>query len=187
MGAGVGHGAAPQVFDEIFQFPAAKGIVGFHGVTADGFGHGVFAETGEVDLATGGAEFIHEVEHKAAGVGHFDEGREGVQQEGPFAKLAQADAETGERAELFAQELGVARREFDGLGQQQFLRGGGGIGFNAGHHLLEQNPFVGGMLIQQHQAAIRFEQHIQPADHADEPQRDVEQGRRAGRQNSRFR
>ena len=33
------------------------------------------------------------------------------------------------------------------------------------------------VLIQQHQSAIRFQQHIQPAYHADEPQRNVQQRR----------
>ena len=54
--------------------------------------------------------------------------------------------------------------------------------FESREHLLEQDPFVRGMLVEQDQAAVRFEHDIEPPDHSYESQRDVEQrDRRAGR------
>jgi hypothetical protein len=52
---------------------------------------------------------------------------------------------------------------------------------DAVQHLLEQNPFVRRVLVEQHESAVGFQQHIKPADDADEPERDVEQRRGRGR------
>ena len=43
-------------------------------------------------------------------------------------------------------------------------------------HLLEENAFVGRMLVEQHEPAFRFEQHIQTAHNADDSQGPLEQG-----------
>ena len=118
MGAGVGHGAAAQIFHEIFQLRAAERVVGFHGVAADGLGHGVFAEPRKVHLAAGGAQLVHQIKHEAARVRHFDERRQRIEQEGAFAKFIQADSEFGQRGKLFAQKLGVARWQLDGFREQ---------------------------------------------------------------------
>ena len=105
MRTGVGHGAAAQIIDQIFQFRAVEQVVGFHGVAADGLGHRVFAEARQVHFTPGGAQFIHQIKHKAARIRHFDKGRQGIQQEGALAKLTQTDAEAGECGQLLAQKL----------------------------------------------------------------------------------
>ena len=73
-------------------------------------------------------------------------------------------------------KLRVARREFDGFRQQQSLRRRLVVSFQPVEHLLEQNPLVRRVLVQQHQAAVGFEHDVELADHADQAQRDVEQG-----------
>ena len=70
--------------------------------------------------------------------------------------------------------MGVARRQLDRFGQQQSLRGRGAGFFQAAQHLLEQNPLMGGVLVQQHQAAIRFEHDVEAAHHAHQPQRNLQ-------------
>ena len=145
-------------------------------MAADGFCHRVFAEPGQVHFPSGGAQFIHEVEHKTAGVGRFDKGGQRIQQKGAFAKFANAHAQPREGGQLIPQELGIARRELDGLRQQQFLRRRGFVLFQTIQHLFKQNPLMCRVLIQQHQAAIRFQEHIELAHHADEAQGNIEQG-----------
>ena len=49
-------------------------------------------------------------------------------------------------------------------------------GFEALEHLLEEDAFMGRVLVEQHESAFRFEQHVQPADDADDAQRALEQG-----------
>jgi hypothetical protein len=41
--------------------------------------------------------------------------------------------------------------------------------------LLEKDSLMRGMLIEEDQAAIGFEEDVKPADHADQPERNVEQ------------
>src|SRR5437899_12431412 len=54
MRTGVGHGATAQVFDQVLQFAARERVVGFDGVTADGLGNGVLAQTRGVKVLTRG-------------------------------------------------------------------------------------------------------------------------------------
>src|ERR1044071_529722 len=42
--AGVGHGASAQIADQVLQLGPGEGVVGFDGVAANGFGHGVRSE-----------------------------------------------------------------------------------------------------------------------------------------------
>ena len=78
---------------------------------------------------------------------------------------------------MIAQKIRVARWQLHRLGQQQPLRRRAAL-FQATQHLLEQNPLVRRVLIEQHQAALGFEHHIQPPDHAHQAQRHREQRHR---------
>ena len=113
MGAGVGHRAAAQIVHQILQFRAGEGIVRFHGVAANGFGHDMFAEAQGVHVLARGFQFVHKFEDEFARVRHFDERRQGIEKKGAFAEFAQADTEAAEGGQLFADEIGVTRGELD--------------------------------------------------------------------------
>lgn len=181
MGAGVGHGALAEGLEEGFQFGAGEGVVGFDGVAADGFGDDGFAQAGGVDAGAGEAEFIHQFEGEAAWGRGFDEGGEGVEEEGLGAEFGEADTETGEGGEVFAEEGGVAGGEFEGFREEQALGGGLVVLFDAVEHLLVEDAFVGGVLIEEDKAAVGFEDHVESADDADQAEGEGEEGRgRAG-------
>ena len=76
-----------------------------------------------------------------------------------LAKFAQAHAESREHGQIFAEKIGVTRRQFDGLRQQQSLRRCVAV-FHALEHLLVENSLVRGVLIEQHEPAIRFEHNV---------------------------
>jgi len=164
-----------QILDQIVQFRPGEKIICLHRVAADGLGDGVLAEPREIHLAPGGFQFIHQIQDKFPRVAGFDKRRQRVEQERPLAKFAQADAEFGQHRQLGAQKIRVARRKLDGFRQQQFLRRRKFILLEAIEHLLEQNPFVRGVLVEQHQTAVGFEDDVKLADDADQPQRDIEQ------------
>jgi hypothetical protein len=65
---------------------------------------------------------------------------------------------------LLAQEGGVARGQLDGFGQQQFLGGRLVVVLEPGEHLLEEYPFVRGVLVQQHQSAVGFKHDVKFTD-----------------------
>lgn len=44
-------------------------------------------------------------------------------------------------------------------------------------HLFEENSFVRGMLIEQHQTPVRFQNNVEPPDNADETERDMQEWR----------
>ena len=110
----------------------------------------------------------------------FDEGRQRVQQKSPLAEFAQADAQAGQRGQLFAQKLRVAGGQLDGFRQQQTLRRRGAVVFQPPHHLLEENALVGGMLVKKNQAAIGFEHDIEPANDSHQSQRHLQAARTDG-------
>ena len=86
---------------------------------------------------------------------------------------------------MLAQELRVAGRQLDGFRQQQTLRRRVAL-LQAAEHLLVENPFVRRVLVHQHQAAVGFEHDVEPANHADQTQRHLEQ-RHDGAGNGRSR
>ena len=173
MRTGVRHGAPAEVFDEVLQLAASQRIIGFDGVAADSFGDRVFSQTRGIYFVAGGFEFVNEFKDEATRIRDFDERRQGVEQERALAKFAEADTQSRERGQLLPQEIGIARRDLDCFRQKQFLRGRLGVAFETVEHLLEENPFVGGMLIQQDEATIRFEHDIKPPDDTHKPQRNV--------------
>jgi hypothetical protein len=171
--AGVGHGATAQIIDEILQFRAGERVVGFDGVTANGLGDGMFAQAQRIHVMASGFQFIDEFEHKFARVGDFDEWRQGVEEEGAFAEFRETNAEAAEGGELFANESGIAGGQLDGFRQQKFLRVGLLFLLEAREHLLEENPLVRGVLIEQNQAAIGFENDVEFSDDADQAEGDA--------------
>ena len=62
----VGHCTAAQVLDQVLQFFAGERIVCLHGVTADGLGHGMFAEPREIHFTPCRLQLVHEVERETA-------------------------------------------------------------------------------------------------------------------------
>ena len=174
MRTSVRHGAVAKIVDEVFEFGAGKGIIRFDGMAADGLGHGVFTEAHGVDFLAGGFEVVDEFEDEAARFGDFDKGRQRIEEESAFAKFAEAHAKARERGKNFAEEMGVARGEFDGFGQEEALGRSGPLFFHPVEHLLKKDAFVGGVLVEQDEAAIRFEENVEFADDADETKRDME-------------
>ena len=103
-------------------------------------------------------------------------GRERVEEECTITELAQSDAHPGQCLEVAAHEFRIAHREFHGLRQEEPLRGRLMTGLEPLKHLLEENAFVGRMLVEQHEPAFGFEQHVEAAHNADDSQRPLEQG-----------
>ena len=176
VGTGVRHRAAAEVFDQIFQFRSRQRVVGFNSMAADGFGDDEFAEAESVHGLAGRFEFVHKFKNKAARVAGADEGRQRVQKKSAFAKFAEAHAETGEDGQLAAEEIRIAGGQFHSFGKKDALGGGGGVLFEAAHHLLEENAFVGGVLVEENEAPVGFENDVEAANDADKAQRDVQQG-----------
>ena len=71
------------------------------------------------------------------------------------------------------QKLRVADGQLDRFRKQQTLRRRVALLLQPRQHLLEQNPLVRRMLVEQHQSAVGFQHHIKFADHADEAEGDV--------------
>ena len=103
-------------------------------------------------------------------------GRERIEQEGAIPELAQPDAHAGEGLEVTADKFRIAYREFHGLGQEESLGGRLLARLEPLEHLFEEDAFVGGVLVEQDQAALGFEQHVETAHDADDSQRALEQG-----------
>ena len=95
------------------------------------------------------------------------------------------DAEPRQRGQLLAQESGIAGRQLDRLRQQQFLRRRLPVLLEPVQHLLEQNPFVRGVLVKQYESTVGFEHDVKSADDADEPHWDVQQRKSAPEGGSR--
>jgi hypothetical protein len=176
MGAGVGHGATAEVVHQVLKFRTAQGIVGLDGVAANGLRNGVLAEAEVVDFLSGGFEFIHQLNHKTAGIGDLHKWRQCVEQKGAFAEFREADAQPNEVGQLFTEKMGVAHGKFDGLREEQFLGGSVTVLFQTIEHLFEQNALMGGVLVEQDHAAIGFEDDVEFADDSHETQGDVEEG-----------
>jgi hypothetical protein len=119
----------------------------------------------------------NQIADELAGVPGLDERWQGIEQERAIPKLAQAHAQPDENVNLAAHEFRVAQGKFDRFGQQEPLRGRGAL-FQPLEHLLEQHPFVGGMLIHEDQTAVRFEQHVESSHDADQTERHLEQWRK---------
>jgi hypothetical protein len=78
---------------------------------------------------------------------------------------------------LLAEELSVADRKLDRLGQQEALAGGIAA-FEAVKDLLEEDTFMGGVLIEQDKSAVGFEDGVEAANDTDVAQRHGEQRQR---------
>jgi hypothetical protein len=172
--AGVGHVAAAQGIDKAFEFGAAQRIVGFDGVTANGFGDHVFAEAPGVYVLAGGFQSVDQFDDESARVGNFDEGRQRIEQEGALAKFAEADAETLQGWKLDFEELRLLGGKLDGFGQEQALGSGGAL-FHALEHFFEEDAFVRGVLVEENHAPVGFHDDVKASDHADDAKRDVEE------------
>lgn len=146
VGACVGHGAVAEILDEPFEFGAAEEVVGFDGVAADGFCDHRFTEAECVDIETVAFELVEHFDDKLSRLAGFHEGRQGIEQEGAFAELAEAHTEAAEHGEERFEKLGVADTQFDRFGKEQFL-GGGISGLETFEHLLEEYAFVCGVLV----------------------------------------
>ena len=82
-----------------------------------------------------------------AGLHH---GRERIEQEGSVTELAQPYAHPGQRLEIAAHKFRIAHREFHGLRQEESLGGRLMTGLEPLKHLLEEDAFVGRVLVEQY-------------------------------------
>ena len=110
MRTGVGHCAPAQVLDQVFQFTPGERVVGFDGMTANGFRNDMLSESGRIDLLSGRLELVHQFNYKPAGIGYLHKGRQRIQQKCAVAKLTQTDPEPGKHEQLLSQEDGIAGR-----------------------------------------------------------------------------
>ena len=78
-----------QILDQVFQFAAGERVVGFHGMTADGFGNGMFSQPQGIDFPPGGFEFVHQFQRKSTRISGPHERWQGIEQKSALAKLAQ--------------------------------------------------------------------------------------------------
>src|SRR5436309_5185295 len=69
--AGVGHRAGAQVLNQLFQLRPAERIVRLDGVAANRFRHRLFAQSEGIDFLAGSDQFVNQLQHKTARVGHF--------------------------------------------------------------------------------------------------------------------
>ena len=180
VGAGVGHVAGAEVRDEFLEFRAAEGIIGLHGVAADGLCDDVLADPQGVHAGSGGLEGVHQIEGEPTGIRGADERGQGVEEEGAFAEFAEADPEAVQDVEVAADEVSIPDGDFDRFREEQALGGCLGGFLHPTEHLFEQDPFVGGMLVQEDEAAIGFEDDVEASDDAYDPERDGEEGLRGG-------
>ncbi len=173
MWAGIRHGAAAEILNQIVQFGPGQGVVGLDGVAANGLGNNVFPEAQGVDILSGSLEFIDQFQHEFAGIRDFYEGWQGVQQEGALTEFRQAHAQPGEGGQLIAHEIGIASGQLHGFRQQELL----GIRLlfllQACEHLFEEDALVRGVLVQQHQSAVGLQHDVKLPDDADEAERDA--------------
>lgn len=176
MGTCIRHGAVAKVAKEVFEFPGRQRIAGFDGMATDGLGDHLFTEAQGVDIASGGHQFIDQLENEPSGIGGLDEWGQGIEEKGAIAELGEAHAQARQDGEVFLEELCVARGDLDGFGQEQSL-GGGGFLFETVEHLFVEDTFVGGVLIHEDQTAVGFEEHIEIGNDANEPKRGGKQGR----------
>ena len=136
-------------------------------MAADGLGDHVLAEAQFRGLLRGVAQLVNDVAEELRWLGGAQKLRQRVNLESPRAKRLEADAGACERVEIFAQPSGVARGDLQRNRQQQPLRGHA-LALHAAAHLLEENPFVRGVLVHEHEAAGIFHEDVEPPEHADE-------------------
>jgi hypothetical protein len=148
--------------------------VGLDSVAADGLGDEIFAKAEGVDTRAGGFEGVDEFDDEVAGVADVDKRRQAVEEERTVAEFTEAHAHAAEQRDLFAEELGVARGEFDGLGKQQTLARSVAP-FEPIEDLFEEDAFVGGVLVEQDEAAVRFEEGVETTEDADVAERHGEE------------
>lgn len=181
VGTGVRHVAGAKVFNELLELRATQGVVGLDRVATDRLGDDIFANPEGVHTGSGSFERIDQVEREPARIRGANERGEGVQQERSFTEFAEADTQAIEHVEVPANEVGFPNGDFDGLGQEQALGGGLGGFFHTGEHLLEEDAFVGSVLVEEDQPAVRLQNNVEATDDADNPERDGEEGPWGGR------
>lgn len=168
VGAGVGEVAGEEVVEEHVPFGGLEEVVGLDGVAADGLGDDFFAEAATF---AGFAAFLLEIDEDGADefgdVAGFDHGGKGVDQEGVGAEAGDADTGLLEGLELGEEEVGFAGEEVEGDGEEELL-GGGVLEGHAAEHLLEEDAFVGGVLIDEDEAFGTFGNEIELGDAADD-------------------
>lgn len=175
MGTSVRHVAGAEVLNELLELRATQGVVGLDCVAADRLGDDIFANPEGVHAGSGSFEGIDQVEGEPARVRGADERGEGVQQERPFAEFAEAYAQAIEYVEVPADKVGIPNGDFDSLGQEQALGGCLRGFFHTGKHLFKEDAFVGSVLVEQDQPAIRFQNDVEATDDANNPERDGEE------------
>ena len=178
MRAGVGHRAAAQILDQIFQFRPGERVVGLHRVAADGLGHGVLAQPRQIHLAPGGAA-IRPRGRAQTGAGRRPSRTAAARRAETSARRIRSSRRRAASARPVARAENCASRGGNSMvsGSSSFCDGAEPFCSMPVQHLLEQNPLVRRVLVEQHQSAVGFQHDIEFADDADEPQRDVEQRR----------
>lgn len=103
--AGVGHIAFAKVFQELFDLLRVEVVIGFHRMPAHGLGNDILAEAHLVDGLAGSLELIDHLQGELFGVGHFDERRQGIEEEGLITEFTDSNAQFDEGGHLFPEKL----------------------------------------------------------------------------------
>lgn len=170
MGTGVGKIAGMEINEELLHLARFERVIGFDGVAADGFGDDLLAETA---LAPGfSARFLEIDKNRPEELGHgagFDHGRKGVDEERSPAQFCHAESDPAEGVELLTEEIGLGRGQFNRRRKEQALAEGLFFGHPL-EHLLEQNPFVGRVLVDEDDARLVFSDDVKIEEDADNPE-----------------
>lgn len=141
-------------------------------MAANGLGDDIFANPERVHTGPNGFQRIDQIKREPTRIRGPNKRGKGIEEERSLPEFAEAHAQAIKDVEVPPDEVGIPNGDFDGLGQKQALRGCLGGFFHPGKHLLEENTFVGSMLVQEDKAAIRLQNDVEPTDDTDDPEWD---------------
>ena len=168
MGAGIGQIAGEQVVEEHVPLGGLERVVGLDRVAADGLRDDLLAQASAfprlaallLEIGDDGADELGHI----AGLDHR---RQSVDQKRARPKAGDADAGLLQRLDLREEEVGFARKKFERDGKEKLLRGRV-LERHAFEHLLEEDAFVRGVLVDEDEALGAFRDEIKLRDAADD-------------------
>ena len=168
MRARVGKIAREQVVEEHVPLGGFECVVGLDGVTADGLRDDLLAQAAAFPRF---AALLLEIgDDRADELGHvagLDHRGQGVDEKRARPKAGDADAGLLQRLDLREEEVGFAGKKFERDRKEKLLRGRV-LERHPFEHLLEEDPFVRGVLVDEDEALGAFRDEVELRDAADD-------------------